>query len=111
MITEFLSQTLKKTSSRIRAFSCGRKKAGTRSSAFLYPALILILAAVISSCNLPSPQQLPGEPTPDLNLVKTQVIMEYEASATPTPEPTATEIPTPTPTPKKVETLTICLGK
>ena len=70
---------------------------------------LLVFTAVMSSCNLPSPKQFPGDPTPDLELIVTQIMQEHEEKETPTPEPTATVEPTPTP--KKLETLTVCLGK
>ena len=73
--------------------------------------LILSIAAailIISGCNIPSPKQIPGEPTPDLNLILTQIAEEQPAQI-PTSEPSPT--PEPTATPKKTETLTICLGK
>lgn len=66
------------------------------------------LLAFLFGCNLPSPKQLPGDPTPDLNLIMTQIAAEQPtATAVPTAEPTAE----PTEPPKKTETLTICLGK
>ena len=69
---------------------------------------IILLLLVISGCNIPSPQQIPGEPTPDLNLILTQ-IAEEQPTETPMAEPSPT--PEPTAVPKKTETLTICLGK
>lgn len=79
----------------------------------LAAAFLSVLA--LSSCNMPSPQQLPGEPGPDINMIMTKLADEQQTE--PTDEPTAeiTEAPTatpePTPTPKKTETLTVCLGK
>ncbi len=72
--------------------------------AFIAAALI-----ILSGCNLPAPKQLPGEPTPDLNLILTQIALENQPSEVPTEEPSPTLEPTATP--KKAETLTICLGK
>ncbi len=91
-------------------------------------AFVLIVLSLLSGCNMPSAKQLPGEPTPDLNLIMTQVAEKYAAEKTedpgsaevpseqaqlpePTlpPEPTPTELPTPTPEVKQV--LTVCLGK
>ncbi len=76
-----------------------------------YFPIIIILAAmfILSGCHLPSPEQLPGEPTPDLNLILTQIAEENQPTAEPTEMPSPT--PEPTATPKKAETLTICLGK
>lgn len=76
--------------------------------------IILIFAAamVFCGCNIPSPQQLPGEPTPDINLILTQIALEHtEPTAEVPARPLPTETPEPTPTPKKMETLTVCLGK
>ena len=61
----------------------------------------------VAGCNLPEPKQTPGEPTPDLNLLLTQIAAERQPENTPTAQPTEE----PTPTPKKTETLTVCLGK
>ena len=69
---------------------------------------IILLLLVFSGCNIPSPKQVPGEPTPDLNLILTQ-IAEEQPTEIPTAEPSPT--PEPTATPGKTETLTICLGK
>ena len=64
---------------------------------------------------MPTPQQRPGDPTPDINLILTQIAAEHQSEAN-TEAPTETaEIPTDTPgptaTPQKIETLTVCLGK
>ena len=71
-----------------------------------------VLAVLAASCNIPTPNQVPGEPTPDLNSILTEIA---EERPTETAAVTATEQPSPTPeptaTPEKVETLTICLGK
>ena len=77
---------------------------------FLASAALLIL---LSGCNMPAVQQLPGEPSPDLNLILTQIAQESVTEEIPTeaPEPTSEPTAEPTPTPKKAETLTICLGK
>ena len=69
----------------------------------------------LSSCNMPTPQQRPGDPTPDINLILTQIAAEHQSEAnTATPaetEKVPTETPGPTATPQKKETLTVCLGK
>lgn len=66
------------------------------------------LLLVFSGCNVPSVQNRPGEPTPDLNMLLTQIAEEH---AEPTAEVTPTDIPEPTAVPKPKETLTVCLGK
>ena len=78
-----------------------------KKTANLFISIITALL-IFSGCNLPSPKQLPGEPTPDLDLILTQ-IAEEQSTEIPTAEPTST--PGPTATPKKTETLTVCLGK
>lgn len=81
---------------------------------FCLPTILIIMTlCIISGCNMPSPEQLPGEPTPDLNLILTQIAVEQQASAVPTETPTEEPSPTPEPTatPEKLETLTVCLGK
>lgn len=64
---------------------------------------------------MPTPQQRPGDPTPDINLILTQIAAEHQSEAnTEAPTETAeipTETPGPTATPQKIETLTVCLGK
>ena len=67
---------------------------------------------------MPKAQQLPGEPTPDINLILTQIAEEHSSGeSSPVPEQAAvtsdvpTNTPEPTATPKKMETLTVCLGK
>ncbi|MBQ6341656.1 MAG: hypothetical protein IJI41_00895 [Anaerolineaceae bacterium] len=64
---------------------------------------------------MPTPQQRPGDPTPDINLILTQIAAEHQSEAnTATPaetEKVPTETPGPTATPQKKETLTVCLGK
>lgn len=80
---------------------------------------LFLTALIFAGCNIPTPQQLPGEPTADLDLILTEISAQQE------PEPTAemvqapTDAPTETPTaeptetqvPKNPETLTVCLGK
>ena len=84
---------------------------------------------------MPSPQQFPGDPTPDLNMILTKVADDYQTDPVSSPEidsveispivltevPTSepdtvqpvlpTDTPEPTAVPKKIETLTVCLGK
>ena len=111
--------------------------------AILKKILLLILMFVLLSlfvgCNIPTPQQYPGEPTPDLNIILTTIADAHQndisGSSTANQEssspvettesssseidteqlllPTDTQEPSPEPTelPRKVETLTICLGK
>ena len=103
-------------------------------------ALIFTGLFLISGCNIPSPEQLPGEPTPDMNLIMTQVAQKYaatEAAQTAGSELTAEPVSgpgpetgqepvqpaegitssepapaeEPSPAPVKKEVLTICLGK
>ena len=71
----------------------------------LIVSVLLVALIVFGGCNMPTPHQVPGEPTPDMNAILTQIALEQPPTATtePTPEPTAT------PEPKKV--LTVCLGK
>lgn len=38
---------------------------------FILPMLMLII--VLSSCNIPKPQQFPGEPSPDLGMIQTEI--------------------------------------
>ena len=78
-----------------------------KKTANLYISIIIALL-IFSGCNLPSPKQFPGEPTPNLDLILTQ-IAEEQSTEIPTAEPTPT--PGQTATPQKTETLTICLGK
>lgn len=93
---------------------------------FLFSLLILgiISTFLLSGCNMPVPQQLPGEPTPDINLILTKLAAEVQTeSVTESVTETAseqsavgteeipTETPAPTATPEKLETLTVCLGK
>ena len=101
-----------------------RKKTGFQffnSTLFLICMTAFALMLGLSGCNIPTPQQLPGDPTEDINLILTQLAEEHQAGfptgtetsseieTEPTDDPT--ETPEPTPTPKKMETLTICLGK
>ena len=67
---------------------------------------------------MPKAQQLPGESTPDINQILTQIAEEHqsgESSPVPEQEIVTPDVPTntpePTATPKKIETLTVCLGK
>ena len=55
-----------------------------KKSFCLTTILIIMALCIISGCNMPSPEQLPGEPTPDLNLILTQIAVEQQASAVPT---------------------------
>ena len=86
-----------------------------KNTTYYLLAAVFAFVLVLSSCNMPKPGQLPGDPTPDLNVILTQIASENQAEPPTETEPTATEAPTPTPeptaTPKKAETLTICLGK
>ena len=101
-----------------------RKKTGFHffnSTLFLTCMAMFALILGLSGCNIPTPQQLPSDPTADINLILTQLAEEHQAGlptgtktsseieTEPTDEPT--ETPEPTPTPKKMETLTVCLGK
>ncbi len=70
--------------------------------------LIFIALPFFSGCNIPTAQQLPGEPTPDINVILTQIAEEHNE---PTAELLPTDTPEPTALPKKMETLTVCLGK
>ena len=78
-------------------------------------ALLFFVMAVVTSfsgCNVPTVQQRPGEPSPDINLILTQIAEEHAGPTTePLPENQPTETPEPTAVPKKMETLTVCLGK
>lgn len=75
--------------------------------------LSLCFLLILSGCNMPKPQQLPGEPTPDLNQILTRIADEHQTQETTEAESVIipTETPAPTATPQKTETLTICLGK
>ena len=74
--------------------------------------LIFASAWILSGCNMPTMQQRPGEPTPDIDLILTQIAEEYAGpTAESLPESLPTETPEPTAPPKKMETLTVCLGK
>lgn len=92
----------------------------------LLTLLLISLMMILPGCNMPSPQQFPGEPTPDLNLILTQIAENVTEVPADTAEPAAAETedqpvieetaeieesPEPTAEPKKTETLTICLGK
>ena len=69
-------------------------------------------AWILSGCNVPTMQQRPGEPTPDIDLILTQIAEEHAGpTAEALPETLPTETPEPTALPKKMETLTVCLGK
>ena len=88
-------------------------KRTSRKSYLIFIAAVLVI--MFSSCNMPTPQQRPGDPTPDINLILTQIAAEHQSEAnTEAPTETAeipTETPGPTATPQKIETLTVCLGK
>ncbi len=97
--------------------------------------LTILLLISLAGCNMPSPQQFPGDPTPDLNLILTKianepkteqddpqeidpadvlatVFTEVPPSGTDPVQPVLpTETPEPTAVPKKMETLNVCLGK
>ena len=74
--------------------------------------LIFASAWILSGCNMPTMQQRPGEPTPDIDLILTQIAEEHAGPTAETlPESLPTETPEPTAPPKKMETLTVCLGK
>lgn len=92
--------------------------------------LITIFALIlISGCNIPTPQQMPGDPTPDLNVILTEIALADQPTEAPVASPSEgpsegpAEGPTdgpadepsptagPTAAPKKTETLTVCLGK
>ncbi len=97
----------------MKIFFC---KISKKTSAVLYLLFAVLLA--ISGCNMPKPQQLPGDPTPDINVILTQIAEEHlSGESSPAPEQAAvipdipTNTPEPTATPKKMETLTVCLGK
>ena len=51
----------------------------TRKSYFILISAVLML--FLSSCNMPTPQQRPGDPTPDINLILTQIAAEHQSEA------------------------------
>ena len=85
-----------------------KNKFGIMLGRFL-PVLTIML--IICSCNIPTPQQQPGEPTHDLNMLLTQIAEEHAGPTGEAAEILPTNTPEPTATPKKMETLTVCLGK
>lgn len=85
-----------------------KNKFGKMLDGFL---LFLTAVMIFCSCNMPSPQQQPGEPTPDLNMILTQIAEEHAGPTEETAEVIPTNTPEPTIPPKEMETLTICLGK
>ena len=92
------------------------RKASLKISVILTTVFSVLL--ILSGCNMPKAQQLPGEPTPDINQILTQIAEEHQSGeSSPVPEQEAvlpdvpTNTPEPTATPKKMQTLTVCLGK
>ena len=82
-----------------------------REVGFLF-LFIFTAAWTFCGCNVPAVQQHPGEPTLDINMILTQIAEEHAGpTAEPLPENQPSESPEPAAVPKKMETLTVCLGK